>query len=254
MRARGRRSSERKATTALLPYALWRGRGGDGGVLDNLLRALGYHMWEAIAPLIPALLNKASSQTILHISLYVPWNTEPHNQDAVIKWATAVSVFQYTGEASPYVVRTLLWIASVDSLRPHIPVNVWSWLNERPSFSSESAALLEGTKRAVVCQVRALGDIEILKSYFFVVWSESNYLDVSGHIEMQASLRGDFSGIEKGHHREDLITRLDQVLEQLDRRRVRFTPPFDDPWTIQLAKGRYRRLRQVLLEVGREGM
>jgi hypothetical protein len=61
-------------------------------------------------------------------------------------------------------------------------------------------------------------DLETSKSssHTFFVWSEWDCLYDSGLDEMQASIREDFGGIGMGHHREDLIKRLDHVLGQLD--------------------------------------
>ena len=60
-------------------------------------------------------------------------------------------------------------------------------------------------------------DIEVLKSYLFAVWSEWDWLSNYCFDEMCILIRDDFGGIEMGHHRTDLIQRLDDVLGQLDR-------------------------------------
>jgi hypothetical protein len=71
------------------------------------------------------------------------------------------------------------------------------------------------SKQDTVRHFRGLGDVDILKSYFLFIWSEWSQLsDVGG---MLVSIREDFGGIGMGHHRDDLIKRLDHVLGQLDR-------------------------------------
>ena len=118
-------------------------------------------------------------------------------------------------EAGQDVVDLLLQIASVHSLLPHIPIEIWAWLKERPSLPPVCWGRESGTSRNIIRHIRGLGDIEILKSYFLVVWSEWNYLYVDRFEEMEISIREDFSGIGMKRHRKDLIVRLDYVLEQL---------------------------------------
>jgi len=103
--------------------------------------------------------------------------------------------------------------------------------------------------------VRELGDVEILESYFLLVWSEWNYIRDLG--EMIDSIRGDFGpGIGVGHHREVLIERLDHVLGQLDRglEHLRKHNPNLEAHNISTAEKDYGRLRDVLLEVDREAL
>jgi hypothetical protein len=84
----------------------------------------------------------------------------------------AASAVPYTNEAAQNVVNTLLQIASKEELLPHIPVNVWLWLTKRPPLPPICSGRYVGTRAHVVKAVRALKDIEILKSYFLLVWSE----------------------------------------------------------------------------------
>ena len=62
---------------------------------------------------------------------------------------------------------------------------------------------------------------------------------------MQVSIREDFSGIGMWRHRQDLIDRLDQRLEDLEE----FSALNDD---LRREKEQYLELKDVLLEVGRE--
>ena len=77
-----------------------------------------------------------------------------------------------------------------------------------------------GSSGDVVHQVQALGDVEILKSYLLLVWSEWDYIDnqqSGGLTKMLITLREDFSGIWMWCHQQDLIEWLDHILGQLDR-------------------------------------
>ena len=64
----------------------------------------------------------------------------------------------------------------------------------------------------------------------------------------------DFSGVGMGRHREELIVRLDRILEQLDRGLEylgQHKPGVDEEY-VQMAKEQYEGLRKVLLEVDGE--
>jgi hypothetical protein len=95
----------------------------------------------------------------------------------VAGWAVAASAVPYTEEAGQSVVDILLHIASVDSLRPHIPTGIWTWLNKRPSLPPKCVGRSRGSSGDVVRQVRALRDTEILKSYLLLVLSEWDCID-----------------------------------------------------------------------------
>ena len=187
------------------------------------------------------------------MSPYVPWDDELHDGHTVARWAAAASATPYTEEIGRSVVDALLQIASVDSLRPHIPVDLWAWLKELPSLPPVCQGRSAGRKEAVVRHVRGLGDIEITKAYFLLIWSEWNFLYTSGLDEMQASIREDFGGIESRHHREDLIKRLDHVLGELDRgwEHIERHKPGINQYQLRRANMDYRTLKEVLLEVER---
>ena len=105
-----------------------------------------------------------------------------------------------------------------------------------------------GTQKHVVEAVQRLEDIEVLKSYLLLPWSEWDTFD-SFH-EICASVDKDFGGIGMGHHRVDLIQRLDQVLNQLDQGfeyLVQQNPQFKED-SFQSMKYQYKRLREALLE------
>ena len=72
------------------------------------------------------------------------------------------------------------------------------------------------TDRIVVQSILRLKDIETLKSYLLLLWSERWPLRPDGFSEMRASVCEDFSGIGMGYDRMDLIRMLDRFLERLD--------------------------------------
>lgn len=76
----------------------------------------------------------------------------------------------------------------------------------------------------------------------------------SGFDEMQISIQEDFGGIDMGHHRADLIRRLDHVLERLGRglRYFRQHNPGFDKGHLWRMKDTYRKLRETLLRVDAE--
>jgi len=101
-----------------------------------------------------------------------------------------------------------------------------------------------------------LGDIELLESYFLLIWSEWNFIWMAGLTGTHTSFKGDFGGIGMWRHREILIKRLDQVLGELDRGldHLRQQKPSLEEHHIQVASGDYRGLKEGLLEVDREAL
>ena len=82
----------------------------------------------------------------------------------------------------------------------------------------------------------------------------AQYSISGGFDEMQISIHEDFGGIEMGHHRVDLIRRLDHVLERLDRglRYLRQYNPALDERDVAEMKETYPKLRETLLRVDAE--
>ena len=167
------------------------------------------------------------------------------------------------------VVDRLLLFAKTDALRPHIPIDLWAWLKKQPSLPLGCRGQIEVTVRDVaqrvwgrregngmdvVHHVRGLGDLDILKSYFHLVWSEWNTLDGPGFAEMQVSIAEDLGGIGEWHHREDLIKRLDRVLRELNRVLPGHTIEEPLTWLIESRrrKEQYRTLREALLQADRK--
>jgi len=256
--------SKRKAITAFFPYAAWQERDGQRETLDTLLctarasREQGF-MWYHIEPLVATLLNEESPVTpkrsVVLASPHLAWWNFANDQHLLRLWVAAASAVSYTDDIGQCVVDTLLLIESRDSLRPHLPVDTWSWLNKRPSLPPVCIGRSLGTGQDSVQTIRKLGDIEILTSYLLLVWSEWDGI-LSGFEEMHTSIKEDFSGIGKEHHRKELIHRLDHVLEQLNGGlgRLRQHKPSLPGTHISLVKPQYMTLREVLLEAGREAI
>jgi len=256
--------AKRKAISGLFPYVLWQDRVGQRAMRGALLHVMTANseqfVWHYIQPYIARLSNDTSphslDQGIVLGSSHVSWRNEQCYESMVIRWAAAASAVPYSEEVGQNVVDALLQIASVDSLRSHIPVDIWAWLKKRPTLSPVCHGRSEGTKGDVVRHVRALGDIEVLKSYLLLVWSEWDPISSrsGGLAEMQVAIREGFSGIGMGRDREELIERLDHVLGQLDRGLLGERRPSLGEDEIQRAKEQYEELKKVLLEVDSETM
>jgi len=248
--------SKRKAITAFFPHAIWQERGGDRRMIDAFLGVArasesDAFMWTAIKPFIPTLFDRASPWTVVLASPHVPWDGGLPDENAIATWAVAALEIPYTEEVDRNVTDMLLRIASIDSLRQGIPVDIWAWLNIRPSLRPVYLEQSMETAGNVVRLVRELGDAEILTSYF-LLWSEWGYIfDGTSWTEMEISIREDLDGIGLGRNREVLVERLDHVLGQLDRgpEHLEQSNWSIDEFGVQLAKEQYMGLKEAVLEV-----
>jgi len=217
-------------------------------------------MWRKIKPFVTTLFGDATpdslNRVIALVSPFVRWGTWGADRSMVIRWVTAASAVPYTEEVGQSVVEALFQIAFTHHLRPHIPVGIWAWLNKRPTLPPVCRGRSKGSTVDVVRKVRGLRDIETLKSYLLLVWSEWDSVCPKGLIEMLTLIKEDFSGIAMGRHREDLIERLDHLLERLADRRPGHAvgQHAHHLWypRIQRAKGQYVRLKEILLETDRK--
>ena len=216
--------AKRKTISALLPYAISLERGGDQTMSDAVLlvaRASCSHevVWDRILPYITALFNEPVpsplDRLITFFSPYLPWDRTENPEGFVFRWAAAVLATPYTEQVGQSVVDALLQIASFYHLRPYIPRDVWALLKKRPFIPFYCPGKYQGTSKDVVRHIRGLGDTEILKSYLLLVWSEWSLPLFSCHWEMLVSIREDFGQVGTRHHREDLVGRLDCILENL---------------------------------------
>jgi hypothetical protein len=237
---------ELDAINALSPHAISLARSGDQAMIDAILRIArtsntyvyrsGSTIWEPIS-------------TTTLISPYV--RSYPWDQNTISEWAAAVSAVPYSEEVGMAVVDMLLRLALRNTIRRYIPIDVWAWLKKRLSLPPECQGRDEGTKGSVVYHIRQLGDFDILKSYFLLVWSEWNRLE--GFNEMRAILEQDVYGIGMHLYREELIKRLDHILGELDRglEYIGQHQPMGWEPDIEWRKEQYRSLREALLEVER---
>ena len=251
--------SKRKAITALLPYAVWQERDGQPEMLDTILRAvrasrMTEFMWRHIDQFVSTLFSEASPCAIVLVSPHIRWSWLRGRGDLVQWWVTTTSMVPHAEEVAQSVVDTLLQVSFWDELVRYIPVDLWLWLTEQPSLPPVCRGRDLGTHFSVIEAVQALKDIEVLKSYLLLIWSE--WGPPYCFDEMCTSLRNDFGEIGMRHHRADLIQRLDHVLGQLDRG-LEYLSQQNQYLTelqIQKMKDRYGKLKEVLLEMNIESI
>ena len=257
--------SRRKAISALFPYAVRLAQGGQQGMIGTIVHIAsklpyGEFIWDRIFPSITFLFDDSSppslDQATVFAAPYANWNWKSYPQSAVSRWAAAVLAIPYSEAVGQSVVDTLLQIASNDSLRPHIPVEIWAWLKRRPSLPPVCQGRSCGKTGTIVDHIRGLGDIEILKSYFLLIWSEWDDIMFSGVDAMEISIREKFCGIEMWRHRNDLTERLDYVLEQLGRgvEHLKQHHPRISEDYISDMEWKYKQLKEVLAEVDKDAM
>ena len=269
--------AKRKAISALLPYAISLERGGDQTMTDAVLRVARASrsrkvVWNRILPYVTALFSEPVpsplDRLITLLSPYLLWNRMANPEGFVSRWAAAALATPYTEQVGQSVVDVLLQIAFFYHLRPHIPRDVWALLKKRPLLPPYCHGRSQGTSGDVVRHIRRLGDTEIIKSYLLLVWSEWDWPVPSGREEMLASIKEDFGQVGTRHHREDLIGRLDHILEVLDRLPERFAQDRTDDslpsglfvippgrrivsWVhVRIARYSYEKLREELRKEG----
>ena len=256
---------KRKAVTILFPYVMLRERGQQYAILDVFLYAVKAiqpvrFWWRHVRPFMNALFDGTSrvstKQALVLISPYIPWREWSFGEGPAQAWAAAVSTVQRREEIAPSVVDALLQIASIKPLLRHIPGDAWSWLTLRPSLPPTFKGRNVGSVSYVVQMVRDLKEVEILKSYLLLIWSEWDSLYDDGYFRMRISIREDFSGIGMNSHRTDLLQRLDYVLAQLDRglEHLQQGKPDLNEVDLQGRKNQYGALREILLDLDREAL
>ena len=175
-------------------------------------------LWSFVQPYTPMLFcgpnTPPMDSLIIFLSPYIYWDGKYHSKGDVTRWAAAASTVPYTEEVGRDVVSALLQIACCDSLRPHIPIEIWTWMKKYstlpPLYRGQAIIITSFTVR----YIRGLGDIEIIKSFFIVAWSGEN--TIYDECYMKHLLKEDFCGIGMWGHRKDLVERLDYVLESCD--------------------------------------
>ena len=211
--------------------------------------------WHHTRPCIKALIGKSGTPSLNRaIILMLPcldWDDEWADETTVTWWAAAALALPYTEEVGQSVVDVMLQIAFRRSLRPHIPIDIWVWLKKRPSLPPWSKGRRKAIYSDAIDHIRGLGDIEILKSFFFVVWSEWRCLSDYPLERAEVLIREDFGGIEMRDHRKDLIERVHHILGELDQGLAYLKLQWPDYYEYSMgrAKESYKRLERVLLEV-----
>lgn len=250
--------AKRKAITAILPYIIQVEKNGNHEALQVFLHAVkaSKHqdfIWRHIDPFILTLLKQASPLAAILISPYLNW-TSPQSSDWVEIWKFAVFLAPNTEEVSCSVVDTLLQVASVGSLQPHIPAHLWSLVKGQPALPPICRGRSVGSVGSVLQLVRELGDIDILKSYLLLTWSEWDC--PSSGLDGIHTLIWYFSGIGMFQYRADLLQHLDHILTQLNLGLDHFREqkPSISGNIIQQMKDQYGEFRELLLEADREAM
>ena len=285
--------SKRKAITALLPYAIWQERDGQPEMFNAVLCAtrasgMSMFMWGYITQSFNTLLG-ASPRAIILALPHVPWWSKGA-ESLVQQWVATVSAIPYTEEVAQSVVDMLLQILPNSNLLRYITTDIWTWLTKQPSLPPVCSGRYTVTSASAIKAVRALRDIEVLKSYLLLVWSEWNSVlsedpkhslswsvihgisfscplsgsapdycltDSSPEIScnfcmMQISIQEDFGGDWRKIHREELVRHLDHVLAQLSRGLEYFKRHDPDTNADDLTRrwDQYGILRRTLLETG----
>lgn len=245
--------SKRLAIYALLPYAILVEQLGQqemANAIMHVVQASNRHYFMSSVPPYFALFAKPSSPfrnwLVVLASPYRNWEDITNREITVVEWAAAALTVSDTEEVIRSVVDTLLQIVKIDSLRPHIPIQTWAWVKKRQSLPLVDWGRRWETTPDAVRYVRGLGDQEIIKAYFLLIWSEWNHLCADVLSEMVISIERDFGGIGVWGHRNDLINRLDYVLEKL---KLEFV------WVNSIeGTQRYTKLKGAVLDIDREAM
>ena len=259
---RGLINSKRKAIIVLFLYAVRLGRSGNHRIVDVSLRAAmalssEELIWRRAKPLIMKLSNTQGPPSLNWlIALAPPHVSRPPSGHTSIEPAVAL-VLTFVAELYRSFFDIMFHVMSIHPARRFISVETWRQVENELFPPPECSGQSRVSSGDVVRRVRALGDIEIVKSYLLLIWSEWDHIDdqqSGGLAEMEVSIREDFGGIEMWRHRQDLIKRLDRVLGQLDRGldHLKQHKPSLDTDHIPRAKAQYNVLKEVLLEVEAE--
>jgi len=172
---------KRKVITAFFPYVVWHERHRQHPMISDVFLHVakssrtGGFLWRYIKPFMNTLFSDASDVSLKRTAIlafsYTSWN-KWDSCDLIRAWAETASAIPKEEEVAPSVVDALLQIVYWKLLPPGNHGDVWSWLSLRPSLPPICKGRNLGSHPVVMQQVRGLKDIEILKSYFLVVWSE----------------------------------------------------------------------------------
>jgi len=260
-----------KAIDQLFLYAVHREQRGDTNIFDAILRLrkrefddFGSHylLWRLS---VSEVFARASPRAAVLSGRYLCWRQEQSAdaQNLISKWLAGISVVPHTEELAESVVDTLLQIAANPHLRPSIPADIWSWLNERPSLSFTCRGRSSAGDSDIVRTVRGLNNVGVLTSYLILVWSGSGSLNSNNFAEIRASFREDFNGVGMGDHRVELIQQLGLCISgESDERSERLDLDLDldlednelqdNEESLQYQRARYIELKRILQQVDQE--
>ena len=185
--------SKHKAIAALFSYAVRLEQRGQQAMIDAILHAARtsklVFRWRHTRTHISAIFDGSTPPSldllIISASPYIPWDHLSNTSSAIARWAEATSAVPYSEEVCQSVFNTLLRMFCNDHLQSHIPADAWAWLKKRPPLPPVYQERPSGSLPDIVSHVRGLEDIEILKSYFLLVWSEWDLLSTGGLEEME---------------------------------------------------------------------
>ena len=131
------------------------------------------------------------------------------------RWASAASRLRYTPEIGQSMVEVLLRMACMYQWRSHITWGTWGWLGRRPQLPPVCRARsLCCNNLGVISEVESLEDVEILRDYLIVVWSEWDWLAPWVCSHMCAVIKRHFGGERERGHRDKLRDRLLHIQKQ----------------------------------------
>jgi len=230
---------------ALFPCAIQQEQRGETGLFDAILRLAKVDLRRY--GIYVSFLDSIDLKLFAYASPRAIILTAPHlelecaslsrAQDLIPKWVATISAAARTEEVSRDVVDALLQIAANPHLRPLIPADVWSWLNERPSLPSGWKGRLVGRRRDVFQAVRGLNNIGVLMSYLSLVWPVDSD---DSFAEMRMSVREDFNGIGASRHRAEIMRWVDSILNESG------WEPGD------YRRNRHKEIKRILREVDQE--
>ena len=203
--------------------------GGDTRLVDEILLAVRRSpqgsSWvrRYIVPFIDQELERSDSDVYLRIAVcalpYVEdaWFHAENKHIFVWRWVSAASRLRYTPEIGQSMVEVLLRMASVYQWRPHLRWGEWRLLGCRPRLPPVCRARsLCCNNLGVISKVESLKDVEILRDYLIVVWSEWDWLAPWVCSYMCTVIRKRFRGERNRGHRDELRDRLIHIQNQLD--------------------------------------
>ena len=210
-----------EAVCALAPYAILLEKNGRQDMANAIMHIVcgsrHHYFMSSVQPHITTLLGKPNSPfrnwLIALVASYVNWEGEDRGADTVTAWAAAVSTVPDTEVVIQSVVDTLIRITNIDLLRPHIPIGIWVWMKKLQSLPVVYWPPYITTTSEAIRHVRGLGDFETIRLYFLAVFASYQRTSTDVLDEVEILIRGDFGGIGMWDHREDLLNRLDSILE-----------------------------------------